>query len=136
MCESFAVHIGLPKEKWFKYHPPLEVNVVKPTLVEERFIAYNDHVVPSAYIEKPPFPVRIKDHSKASTVIRRGYIRTPTPPEKIRVEPSSAIIKDLLPDDVEGHNIHLCEDAARIAKPHVRDKHRPVVGMPVVSVKI
>ncbi|KAI5004740.1 hypothetical protein ZWY2020_031983 [Hordeum vulgare] len=70
---------------WFKYHPPLEVNVVKPTPVEEKVIAYNDHVVPSAYIEKPPFPVRIKDHSKDSTLIRRGYIRTPTPPEQIRI---------------------------------------------------
>ena len=69
-------------------------------------------------------------------MICRGYIRTPTPPEQIRVEPSIAIIKDLLSDDVEGHNIHLCEDAARIAKPQARDKHRPVVGMPVVSVKI
>ncbi|KAI4995968.1 hypothetical protein ZWY2020_040470 [Hordeum vulgare] len=136
LCESFAAHIDLPKEKWFKYPPPLQVNVVKPTPVEEKVIAYNDPVVPSAYIEKPPFPVRMKDHYKASTVIRRGYIRTPTPPEKIRVEPSIAIIKDLLSDDVEGHNIHFYEDAARIAKPHVRDKHRPVVGMPVVSVKI
>ncbi|KAI4973390.1 hypothetical protein ZWY2020_035651 [Hordeum vulgare] len=136
LCESFASHIDLPKEKWFKYHPPLEVNVVKPNPVEERVIAYNDPVVPSAYIEKPPFPVRIKDHSKASTVIRRGYIRTPTPPEKIRVEPSIAMIKDLLSDNVDGHNIHFCEDAARIAKPHARDKHRHVVGTPVLSVKI
>ena len=69
-------------------------------------------------------------------MIRRGYIRTPTPPEKIRVEPSIAIIKDLLSDNVDGHDIHFCEDAARIAKPHARDKHRPVVGTPVVSVKI
>ncbi|KAI5016607.1 hypothetical protein ZWY2020_006458 [Hordeum vulgare] len=136
LCESFAAHINLPKDKWFKYHPPLEVNVVKPTPVEKKVIAYNDPVVPSAYIEKQPFPVRIKDHFKASTMIRRGYIRTPTPPEQIRVEPSVPIIKDLLFDDVEGHNIHFCEDAAKIAKPHVRDKHRPVVGMPVVSVKI
>ena len=93
-------------------------------------------MVPSAYIEKPPFPVRIKDHSKASTVIRRGYSRTPTPPEQIRVEPSIAIIKDLLSDYVDGHDIHFCEDVARIAKPHARDKHRPVVGTPVVFVKI
>ena len=21
-CESFATHVDLPKEKWFKYHPP------------------------------------------------------------------------------------------------------------------
>ena len=64
LCESFAAHIDLPKEKWFKYHPPLEVNVVKPNPVEERAIPYNDPIVPSAYIEKPPFLVRIKDHSK------------------------------------------------------------------------
>ena len=24
-CESFATHVYLPKEKWFKYHPPIEV---------------------------------------------------------------------------------------------------------------
>ena len=59
------------QQKWFKYHPPLEVNVVKPNLVEEKVIAYNYPIVPSAYIEKPHFPVRIKDHSIASTVIRR-----------------------------------------------------------------
>ena len=22
-CESFATHVDLPKEKWFKYHPPI-----------------------------------------------------------------------------------------------------------------
>ena len=23
-CESFATHVDLPKDKWFKYHPPIE----------------------------------------------------------------------------------------------------------------
>ena len=23
-CESFATHVDLPKEKWFKYHLPIE----------------------------------------------------------------------------------------------------------------
>ena len=27
-CEYFATHVHLPKEKWFKYHPPIEVKVV------------------------------------------------------------------------------------------------------------
>ena len=27
-CESVATHGDLPKEKWFKYHPPIEVKVV------------------------------------------------------------------------------------------------------------
>ena len=50
---------------WFKYHPPIEVKVVELIKVEEKTITYNvDPIVPIAYIEKPPFPVRIKDHAK------------------------------------------------------------------------
>ena len=33
-CESFATHVDLPKEKWFKYHPPIKVKVVEPIKVE------------------------------------------------------------------------------------------------------
>ena len=84
-CESFATHVDLPKEKWFKYNPPIEVKVVAPTKVEENTITYNDHVVPTAYIEKPPFPVRIKDHAKASTVVRKSNTRTPRPLSKLKL---------------------------------------------------
>jgi hypothetical protein len=102
-CESFATHVDLPKEKWFKYHPPIEVKLVEPIKVEEETITYNvDPIVPTAYIEKPPFPVRIKDHAKASTVVRKSYTRTPTPPEQIKVEPSTAMVKDLLVDNIMG----------------------------------
>lgn len=34
-CESFATHVDLPKEKWFKYHPPSEVKVVEPIKFDE-----------------------------------------------------------------------------------------------------
>ena len=104
-CESFATHVDLPKEKWFKYHPPIEVKVVAPIKVEEKTITYSDHVVPTTYIEKPPFPVRIKDHGKASTVVRKSNTRTYTPPEKIKVESSIAMVKDLLDDNLDGHVI-------------------------------
>ena len=51
-CESFATHVDLPKEKWFKYHPPIKVKVVEPIKVEEETITYNvDPIVPTAYIE-------------------------------------------------------------------------------------
>ena len=59
-CESFATHVDLPKEKWFKYNPPIEVKVVAPIKVEEKTVTYNDPIVPTSYVEKPPFPVRIK----------------------------------------------------------------------------
>ena len=31
--ESFATHVDLPKEQWFKYQPPIEVKVVEPIKV-------------------------------------------------------------------------------------------------------
>ena len=51
------------------------------------------------------------------------------------------MVKDLLVDSVDGHVIYFCEEAARIAKPvrneqDMLDKNNPVVGMPIVSVKI
>ena len=52
-CESFATHVDLPTEKWFKYHPPIEVKVVASVKVEEKTITYNDPIVPTTFIEKP-----------------------------------------------------------------------------------
>ena len=69
-------------------------------------------------------------------MVRKSNIRTPTPPEQIKVEPSIAMVKDLLVDNIGGHVIYFCDEAARISRPDTKDKHRPVVGMPVVSVKI
>ena len=46
------------------------------------------------------------------------------------------MVKDLLVDNIDGHVTYFCDEASRFAKPKGKDKHRPVVGMPVVSVKI
>ena len=57
-----------------------------PYSLYEEIITYNvDPIVPTAYIEKPPFPIRIKDHAKATTMVRKSNARTPTPPEQIKV---------------------------------------------------
>ena len=69
-------------------------------------------------------------------MVRKSNIRTYTPPEQVKVEPNIAIVKDLLSDNIDGHVIHFRDETARIAKPCAKDKHRPVVGMPVISVKI
>ena len=74
-------------------------------------------------------------------MVHKSHIKAPKPSEQIKVEPSIAMVKDLLVDNIDGHVIYFCEDAARIAKP-VRteqdklDKNKKVVGMPVISVKI
>ena len=46
------------------------------------------------------------------------------------------MVTDLLVDNIDGHVIYFCDEAARIAKPDPKDKNRHVVGMPIVSVKI
>ena len=38
----------------------------------------------------------MKEHAKLSTVVKKSYIRTPKPDEQIKVEPSVAMVKDLL----------------------------------------
>ena len=46
------------------------------------------------------------------------------------------MVKDLLEEDMDGLVIYFCEEAARIARPNNKHKHRPVVGMPVTSFKV
>ena len=85
-CESFATQVEVAKEKWFKYHPHIKEEIKEWGLAKEETILYNvDPVVPTAYIEKPPFHVRIKEHAKVSTVINKSYIRTTKPDEQIKV---------------------------------------------------
>ena len=51
-CESFVTHVDLPKEKWFKYDPPIKEEIKEPVPVKEETILYNIvPVVPTAYIE-------------------------------------------------------------------------------------
>ena len=45
------------------------------------------------------------------------------------------MVKDLLDDNIDGHVVYFCGEAANIARPDAKI-HRLVVGMPVISVKI
>ena len=69
-------------------------------------------------------------------MVRKSNAITYTPPEQIKVEPSIAMVKDLLVNNIDGNVIYFCDEAAKIARPDTKNKHRHVVGMPVVSVKI
>ena len=37
-CESFSTHVELPKEKCFKYHPPIKEETKEPVPVKEETI--------------------------------------------------------------------------------------------------
>ena len=88
--------------------------------------------MPTAYIEKPPFLIRIEEHAKVSNMVRKSNIKAPKPSEWIKVEPSVAMVKVILVENIDGHVINFCDEAATIAKHDEKDKHRHVVVMPVV----
>ena len=69
-------------------------------------------------------------------MVRKSNIKEHKPSEKIKVEPSAAMVKDLLVEHIDGHVIYFCDEPTRIAKPDEKDKHRPVVGVHLVLVKI
>ena len=56
-------------------------------------------------------------------MVHRSNIKAPKPPEQIIVEPSVAMVKDLLVDNIDGHVIDFNGEAARIDKPDGKDKH-------------
>ena len=57
-CESFVTHVDLPKEKWFKYHPPIKEQIKEPVLAKDETIIYNvDPIVPTPYIENIHLPL-------------------------------------------------------------------------------
>ena len=45
------------------------------------------------------------------------------------------MVKDLLDDNLDGHVIYFCGETVNIVKPDAKI-HRPVVGMPVISIKV
>ena len=59
-------------------------------------------------------------------MVHKSNARTPTSSEKIEVEPSIAMVKDLLVDNVDGHVMYFCDEAARIVRPDTKNKHGPV----------
>ena len=52
------------------------------------------------------------------------------------MEANVPMVKDLLEENIDGNVIYFCNEATRIAKPDRMNNHSPIVGMPIVSVKI
>ena len=65
-------------------------------------------------------------------MVCKSITRTYTPPEQLKL--NLAMVKDLLDDNIDGHVICFYDETTRIARPDTKNKHRPVVGMPVISV--
>ena len=85
-CESFATHVDLPKERWFKYHPPIKEKIEELVSVKEETIVYHaDPVVPIAYIEKPPFLLGSRNMLKFQLWLTKVILEHLDPPNKLKL---------------------------------------------------
>ncbi|KAK1608190.1 hypothetical protein QYE76_031863 [Lolium multiflorum] len=132
LYKAFASHYELPKKNFDKYHEPykdkIDSSINKCVVVETA-----DHVIPEAYIEKTPFPAKMKEYSVISSAVSKSEKKPIEPEEQIKVEPAVAIVKDLVTENVEDGHIIFCEDASNIVSHPNKPKQ---VSVPMLSVRI
>ncbi|KAK1683731.1 hypothetical protein QYE76_044579 [Lolium multiflorum] len=93
----------------------------------------NDKDRESAYIEKTPFPAKMKEYSVISSAVNKSEKKPKEPEEQIKIEPVVAIVKDLVTENVEDGHIIFCEDASNIVSNPNKPKQ---VSVPMLSVRI
>ncbi|KAK1612955.1 hypothetical protein QYE76_036628 [Lolium multiflorum] len=86
-----------------------------------------------AYIEKTPFPAKMKEYSIINNAVNKSEKKPVEPEEQIKVEPAVAIVKDLVTENVEDGHIIFCEDASNIVSHPNKSKKTSV---PMLSVRI
>ncbi|KAK1643285.1 hypothetical protein QYE76_061090 [Lolium multiflorum] len=132
LYRAFASHYELPKKNFDKYHEPykdkIDSSVNKCVVVETV-----DNVIPEAYIEKTPFPAKMKEYSVISSAVNKSEKKPKEPEEQIKIEPAVAIVKDLVTENVEDGHIIFCEDASNIVSHPNKSKQ---VSVPMLSVRI
>ncbi|KAK1680467.1 hypothetical protein QYE76_041315 [Lolium multiflorum] len=132
LYKAFASHYELPKKNFDKYHEPYKDKVdssVNKCVVIETV----DNVIPEAYIEKTPFPAKMKEYSVISSAVNKSEKKPKEPEEQIKIEPVVAIVKDLVTENVEDGHIIFCEDASNIVSHPNKPKQ---VSVPMLSVRI
>ncbi|KAK1696736.1 hypothetical protein QYE76_013433 [Lolium multiflorum] len=132
LYRAFASHYELPKKNFDKYHEPYKDKVdssVNKCVVVETV----DNVIPEAYIEKTPFPAKMKEYSVVSSAVNKSEKKPKEPEEQIKIEPAVAIVKDLVTENVEDGHIIFCEDASNIVSHPNKSKQ---VSVPMLSVRI
>ncbi|KAK1685007.1 hypothetical protein QYE76_045855 [Lolium multiflorum] len=132
LYKAFASHYEFPKKNFDKYHEPykdkIDSSINKCVVVETV-----DHVIPETYIEKTPFPAKMKDYSVINSVVNKSEKKPIEPEEQIKVEPAIAIVKDLVTKNVEDGHIIFCEDASNIVS-HPNKSRK--ASVPMLSVRI
>ena len=130
--KAFASYFELPKKNFDKYHEPYKDKAKLPI---GRTVEVNtvDHILPEAYIEKIPFPAKVREYSVITSVVNKSAKKPTEPDEQITIKPAVGIIKDLVTESVEDGHIIFCEEASYIVShPNKARKN----SVPVLSVRI
>src|SRR5215204_2423928 len=130
--KAFASHFEFPRKNFDKYHEPYKDKVDSPKgkCIKIKTV---DHVLPEAYIEKTPFPAKVKEYSVITSVVNKSAKKSIEPEEQIKIEPVVAIVKDLVTENVEDGHIIFCDDASNIVSHPNKSKQ---VSVPMLSVRI
>ncbi|KAK1643513.1 hypothetical protein QYE76_061318 [Lolium multiflorum] len=131
LYKAFASHYELPKKNFDKYHEPYKDKV--DSSVNKCVVIETDNVIPEAYIEKTPFPAKMKEYSVISSAVNKSEKKPKEPEEQIKIELAVAIVKDLVTENVEDGHIIFCEDASNIVSHPNKPKQ---VSVPMLSVRI
>ncbi|KAK1603643.1 hypothetical protein QYE76_027316, partial [Lolium multiflorum] len=86
----------------------------------------------SAYIEKTPFPAKMKEYSVINSAVHKSEKKPIEPEEQIKVEPAVAIVKDLVTENLEEGHIIFCEDASNIVSHPNKPKQASVPMLSVI----
>ena len=79
---AFASYIEIPKKEWDKYHAPYKDIVTHiPASIE---VCTIDPILPEPYVEKIPFPAKVKEHSIIANVVSKSAKKTVEPDEQIK----------------------------------------------------
>ena len=73
LCKTFASHVSIPKVKWDKYHEPYKDNIKEKQFSGNEILVNTvDPILPVVHFEKPPFPVSVKEHSFANSIVNKS----------------------------------------------------------------
>jgi hypothetical protein len=130
--KAFASYLDVPKKDWNKYHAPYKDSISSiPAKTTE--VCTIDRILPEPYLEKMPFPAKVKEHSTLVSVLNKSTKKAIEPDEQIIIKSPIAIVKDLITKDVGDEHIIFCEDATNIVS-HPRRPRR--ASVPVISIRI
>ncbi|KAK1682427.1 hypothetical protein QYE76_043275 [Lolium multiflorum] len=132
LYKAFASHFELSRKNFDKYHESykdkIDSSINKCVVIETV-----DHVLPEAFIEKNPFPAKMKEYSAITSAVNKSAKKPIEHEEQIKVEPAIAIVKDLVTENVKDGHIIFCEDASNIVS-HPNKSRK--TSVPMLSVRI